>query len=64
MTVANSLGSVDSAPAVLTVRDPAIVTQPVSVTNNAGLTATFQVVAVGTPGLIYQWRKNGSQYFR
>ena len=63
VTVTNIKGSVDSAPAVLTVRDPAIVTQPASVTNSAGATVTFHVVAVGTPGLTYQWRKNASIIF-
>jgi len=57
VTVSNSAGWVDSSPAVLTVRDPAIVTQPVSTTNLTGTTATFQAVAVGTPGLTYLWYK-------
>jgi hypothetical protein len=60
VTVVNTLGSSDSEPAVLTVRDPAVVTQPASVTNNLGTTATFHVVAVGTPTLSYEWRKNGT----
>jgi parallel beta-helix repeat protein len=37
---------------------PAIATQPASVTVNAGQTATFTVVATGTPSPSYQWRKN------
>ena len=36
-----------------------IVDQPVSRTNNAGTTATFSVLADGTPSLGYRWRKNG-----
>ena len=56
VTVTNAVGSfVDSAPAVLTVRDPAIVTQPVSITNVAGATVTFHAAAVGTPSLTYIW---------
>ena len=63
VTVSNSLGSVDSDPAVLTVLDPAFVTQPVSATNVAGTTATFHAVAVGTPGLNYQWHKGANIIF-
>lgn len=59
VTVSNTVGGwVDSSPAVLTVRDPAITTQPVSTTNTAGTTATYHAVAVGTPGLTYVWYKN------
>ena len=39
---------------------PAIATQPASVTVNAGQTATFTIVATGTPSPSYQWRKNGT----
>jgi hypothetical protein len=39
---------------------PAITTQPLSITVNAGQTATFNVVATGTATLNYQWRKNGT----
>ena len=64
VTVTNALGAwVDSAPAVLTVRDPAITTQPVSTTNLYGTKATFHAVAVGTPGLTYVWNKNTSILF-
>ena len=64
VTVTNTLGAwADSAPAVLTVRDPAITTQPVSTTNLYGTTATFHAVAVGTPGLTYVWNKNTSILF-
>jgi RHS repeat-associated protein len=38
---------------------PSITTQPVSVSQCAGTTATFSVVANGT-NLTYQWRKGGS----
>ena len=38
---------------------PYINTQPASQTVTAGQTATFSVVAAGTPPLSYQWQKNG-----
>lgn len=34
-------------------------TQPASSTNDAGTTATFSVVAEGSPPLVCSWRKNG-----
>jgi hypothetical protein len=37
---------------------PAISTQPANATVNVGHTATFTVVATGTPPLYYQWQKN------
>ena len=40
---------------------PGIVTQPTSLTLNAGGTATFTVGASGTPSPTYQWFFNGSQ---
>jgi hypothetical protein len=60
--VTNSLGSVMSSNALLTVvlTPPVIVTQPSSLTNVAGTTAIFTVTASGTLPLSYQWRKNGS----
>src|SRR6266436_6761843 len=39
---------------------PYINTQPASQTVTAGQTATFSVVAAGTPPLTYQWQKNGA----
>jgi hypothetical protein len=64
VTVSNAVGGwVDSSAAVLTVRDPAIVTQPVSATNSAGTTAMFHAAAVGTPGLNYVWYKNANILF-
>lgn len=38
---------------------PTITTQPQSCTNLPGTTATFQVAAIGTPPVYYQWRRNG-----
>ncbi len=43
-----------------TIGPPAVFTQPVSRTNNAGSSATFSVYAGGTGPLQYQWRKNGA----
>lgn len=62
-TVTNSIGTADSAIAVLTVKDPIVVTQPVSVTNLPGETVMFHVVADGSGPLSYQWRKNGEFIF-
>jgi len=39
---------------------PYINTQPANQTVAAGQTATFNVVAAGTPPLTYQWQKNGA----
>src|SRR6266853_602764 len=39
---------------------PSITSQPTSQTVTAGQTATFTVVATGTPPLSYQWKKNGT----
>ena len=60
VTVTNTLGSVTSAAAVLTVdAGPAITVQPVGVAVTAGATATFSVVATGNPAVAYQWNLNG-----
>jgi uncharacterized repeat protein (TIGR02543 family) len=60
VAITNAAGSVTSSAAVLTVLGlPVIVTQPASLTNNVGTTATFTVAATGT-GLAYQWQFNGA----
>jgi uncharacterized repeat protein (TIGR01451 family) len=63
VTVTNSVGSVTSAAAILTVNPPpvapSITTQPASVTVTAPAPATFSVVASGDAPLTYQWRRNG-----
>jgi hypothetical protein len=61
--VTNSLGSVTSSAATLSVVAPAavaITTQPAGQTAYVGQTATFSVVATGSPALTYQWRKGGT----
>ena len=62
VVVSNDLGTATSNDASLTVTaKPAITTQPVSQAVAAGQTASFSVVAAGTPPPTYQWkRKNAS----
>jgi hypothetical protein len=64
VVVTNSVSSVTSAQATLIVNSTpvasTITTQPANQTVTAGQTATFSVVAAGTPPLSYQWQKNGS----
>ena len=59
--VKNSLGSATSVAVSLTITGlpPAIVTSPSARTVTAGSSATFAVVASGSPVLTYQWRKAG-----
>jgi len=45
---------------LLTNQAPVITTPPQSRTNNAGTTATFNVVASGLGTLTYQWRRNNT----
>jgi hypothetical protein len=64
VTVTNSFGTVTSNPATLTVTTaaatpPIITKEPASQTIAVGQTATFTVVATGTPTLTYQWYKGG-----
>src|SRR6266403_1036591 len=62
--VSNSVGSVTSGAATLSVNAgavaPSITTQPASQTVMTGQTATFSVAATGTGPLSYQWQKNGT----
>jgi len=64
VVVANSVNSVTSSSATLTVNSvpvaPTITTPPANQTVTAGQTASFSVVASGTAPLAYQWQKNGS----
>ena len=59
MLVTNSISSVTSAPAVLTVwTNPLILTQPISRSAVVGSNATFTVVAASSSPLRYQWLFN------
>jgi uncharacterized repeat protein (TIGR03803 family) len=61
VVVSNALGKVTSAGAILTVIDPPLIKQqPLSQTNFLGTTASFSVVAVGSPALSYQWLKGAA----
>lgn len=63
VVVSNSVGSITSATATLTVTagasSPIITIQPVSQSVAAGGSATLSVVATGSAPLAYQWRKDG-----
>jgi hypothetical protein len=62
VTVSNLYGAATSAPAVLTVTGvpPVIVASPAGLAVPLGATADFQVVATGSPPLVYQWVFNGT----
>ncbi|MEI7732189.1 MAG: immunoglobulin domain-containing protein [Verrucomicrobiota bacterium] len=61
VVASNPYGSATSDVARLTVLGPPfIATQPQSLTNIQGTTASFSVAAVGFMPLSYQWRLNGS----
>jgi len=64
VVVSNSVGSVMSSAATLTVNAaavaPSITTQPQSVTVTVGGSASFTVTASGTAPMSYQWRKGGT----
>jgi hypothetical protein len=61
VVLTNSLGSVTSSPARLTVLlPPKITSQPVNVATNVGATAFFTVGASGGPPLNYTWLFNGT----
>lgn len=64
VTVTNSVNSLTSSPATLTVTSgpvaPTITGQPQNVTVNQGNTGYFSVSATGTAPLSYQWSKNGT----
>lgn len=59
--VSSNYGSLTSNPAILTVKliAPKITTQPQPATASLGGTASFSVVASGSPTLKYQWTFNG-----
>ena len=57
----NPIGTATSSNAVLTVLLPPTITiQPVGQNVGEGANASFNVTAVGTPTVTYQWRRNGS----
>lgn len=63
VTVTNSVSSVTSTAATLTVDSgtvaPVITTQPVAQTGSIGGSVTFTVAATGSGTLSYQWKKDG-----
>lgn len=61
VVVTDNNGAVTSLVAVLTVLDPYVTSDPVSVTTNAGATVTFTVSAIGSGTLDYQWTKDGEE---
>ena len=64
VTVTSAFGAVTSNPARLSVSaaaNAAITTQPQAQSSAVGQTATFSVVASGSPQLNYQWFLNGAQ---
>ncbi len=60
--ISNSAGKDTSAAAHLSVlaAPPVVTAQPSNQTVTAGQTASFSVIATGTPPLTYQWQNNGS----
>ena len=60
LVVSNAAGSATSTVATLTVVDPLITIQPVSLRADKGTGITLSVTAVGTPPLYYQWHKDGA----
>jgi len=61
--VSNTLGSVESAEALLMVSDvaspPSIVVQPQGLTRRQGESASFGVTVAGSLPLVYQWYRDG-----
>ncbi|MGZ5569316.1 MAG: immunoglobulin domain-containing protein, partial [Limisphaerales bacterium] len=62
VVVSNAFGSVTSSNAVLAINTtpPSITTQPISLTVQAGSSATFSVSAAGAPPFSYRWQKNSN----
>jgi len=64
VVISNSVGSITSSSATLTVTAapvaPSIITQPANRTVNSGQSAAFSVSATGTAPLTYQWQKNNA----
>jgi hypothetical protein len=61
VVVSNAVGVVESAPAILRVKSPPVITvQPPNQTNAVGTMATLTVGVLGTEPLFYQWQFNGT----
>jgi hypothetical protein len=61
VVITNSVNSITSSNAALTVNvPPAITSQPQNITTNLGSDVTFTVAATGTAPLSYFWQFNGS----
>ena len=61
VVASNAAGSASSNPVILTVNvPPGITSQPQNIAVTAGQSATFSVVATGSPVPTYQWRKDGA----
>jgi hypothetical protein len=59
--VSNSLGTATSAPALVSVQSPPVLSvQPSAQTVISGIPVSFTAAATGTPPLSYQWRLGGS----
>src|SRR6185369_1558326 len=58
--VVNGVGIISSNATLIVLSPPIITSQPVTVTIFLGSNATFNVVAIGTTPLSYQWKRNGS----
>src|SRR5262249_30428241 len=61
VSISNIYSSSTSAPVTLSFgAQPAIISQPASVTTNAGSIVNFNVTASGNPAPSYQWQFNGT----
>jgi uncharacterized delta-60 repeat protein len=61
VVISNTSEVVTSLVATLTVNDPLITNQPASLALNAGEDAVFQVAAVGSSPIAYQWWKEATR---
>ena len=59
--ISNAQGSVISSPATLVVMEPFFISQPTNVFVNVGSDAVLAANAVGTPPIMYEWLRNGTQ---
>lgn len=61
VVVSNRFNCITNSIAAVTVFDPVILANPTNQNKSIGQTATFSVVAVGTPPLAYSWFKDNAQ---